>query len=116
MTTRRPGLRVCLESGCPTIGDTPRCAAHRSERERERGSRQERGYGAAHEAIRRTLLARHVEGTLCRACGRPMLLRQGLDAAHTVPLRVDPSAVADHLEHRSCNQAWRQDPGGQVRR
>ena len=45
-------LRVCAESGCPTLTDTTRCADHTRARDKARGSRQARGYDAAHDALR----------------------------------------------------------------
>jgi len=44
---------------------------------------------------------------LCPRCGLPLLLSQGLDAGHSVDLRIDPNAKADRLEHAACNRAWR---------
>lgn len=45
-------LRVCSEPNCPVLVDKGRCAAHRRDRERRRGSRQARGYDRAHDALR----------------------------------------------------------------
>lgn len=44
--------RVCCEPGCPTLTDKSRCERHRRERERARGTRQERGYDAEHDRQR----------------------------------------------------------------
>ena len=44
--------RVCLEPGCPTITDAPRCPVHTRARDKARGTRQARGYDAAHDAER----------------------------------------------------------------
>lgn len=44
--------KVCAEPGCWIISDTTRCPAHTRERDRARGTRQERGYGAEHDRLR----------------------------------------------------------------
>ena len=45
-------LRVCAQPGCPALQPETRCLDHRREQEQARGSRQQRGYGAAHEQLR----------------------------------------------------------------
>ncbi|WP_374107425.1 endonuclease domain-containing protein [Nocardioides sp. cx-169] len=45
-------VRVCLEPGCPTLTRRTRCADHERAKDKARGTRQERGYGADHEARR----------------------------------------------------------------
>ena len=45
-------LKVCSQPGCPRLQSETRCAEHRREREQARGSRQQRGYGRAHELLR----------------------------------------------------------------
>ena len=45
--------RVCAEPGCPTLTDSTRCTEHTRARDRARGTRQARGYDAAHDALRR---------------------------------------------------------------
>ena len=48
------GKRVCSEAGCPVLVDKAgRCPAHTRAKDKARGSRQARGYGAAHDAERR---------------------------------------------------------------
>ena len=44
--------RVCAEHGCPEITDTTRCPAHTKTKDKARGTRQERGYDAAHVNLR----------------------------------------------------------------
>jgi hypothetical protein len=46
-------LRVCSQPGCPSLQPEPKCPTHRSQAERQRGTRQERGYDAGHEAERK---------------------------------------------------------------
>lgn len=95
----------------------PYCAGCARQRDAGRGRRQERGYDRTHERIRRQLLAqlrtaeRRGEVVTCPRCGNAVTSTQAdrLDAAHSVDLRDDPTARADHLEHAACNRAWRAD-------
>jgi 5-methylcytosine-specific restriction protein A len=66
--------RVCAHAGCGAVAYGTHCAAHQADtrqrwanpKHRERGgSRQARGYGAAWEKLRATVLR---EEPLCRAC------------------------------------------------
>ena len=45
-------LRVCAEPGCPELQPEPRCFTHRRDKDKARGSRQERGYDSAHDRLR----------------------------------------------------------------
>jgi len=55
-------VRVCSQPGCPTIypdGEGSRCAAHRKEADRARGTAHERGYTSpGHQAFRAAVLHR----------------------------------------------------------
>lgn len=44
--------RVCCEPGCPTLTDTTRCTEHTRQRDKARGTRQQRGYDAEHDRER----------------------------------------------------------------
>ncbi|GIF14801.1 hypothetical protein FHX34_103510 [Actinoplanes teichomyceticus] len=46
-------MRVCPEAGCPELTPGGPCAEHRRQREQRRGTRQQRGYDAAHDGLRR---------------------------------------------------------------
>jgi hypothetical protein len=72
---------------------------------RPRPSSSARGYGTAHQKLRRELLPRFI-GTTCAECGEVMRADQALDLDHSVPLRIDPNSVADRVLHRACNAAW----------
>lgn len=45
-------LKVCNVPGCPNLQREARCPEHRREAERKRGTRQTRGYDAAHDRLR----------------------------------------------------------------
>lgn len=62
--------KVCAEPGCPTLTDTTRCTEHTRARDKARGSRQARGYDAAHDKLRTQWQARIDRGDDVR-CWRP---------------------------------------------
>lgn len=66
--------KVCAEPGCPTLTDRTRCNTHERARDRARGTRQERGYGADHdrEAKRWRDAVRRGELVTCWRCGDPI--------------------------------------------
>ncbi len=109
--------RTCVEkvwdssgvaSPCPTLAavDGNRCAPHQRDYEERRGSRQQRGYDARHERIRRRLLPKAI-GTLCPLCGEVMDDEQaadgGLHLDHSIPLWVNRQSIPDRIVHARCN-------------
>lgn len=111
-------LRVCAcvacaahPGSCPQLSTGRYCGPDENncagQREQARGSRQQRGYGRVHDARRAELLRTWIPGTPCPKCRRPQWNPELLDAGHSVDLRVNPDAVADQLECRSCNRGWR---------
>lgn len=68
-------MRVCVEVGCPEVIPTGtrdgRCDDHRRARDRARGTRQERGYDARHDALRADYQRRMNRGETfqCWRCG-----------------------------------------------
>lgn len=75
-------MRVCSVSGCPTIyprTEGSKCAHHRREADKARGTATERGYNTrGHQEFRRQVLHRD---PVCVACN------------------VAPSTDADHYPH-----------------
>lgn len=80
--------RVCAQPGCPILGDTARCKTHERARDRARGTRQDRGYDAKYDALRKTWQQR-LDGGIIVICWRCKELGQ--------PHRVDPADW--HLGH-----------------
>lgn len=76
-------LRPCLEPGCPTLSESPRCPTHTREKDQARGTRQERGYDAAYDRIRRNYQLRMEAGEVF-ICWRCAELEQ--------PHPIDPDA------------------------
>ena len=68
-----PGMRLCTVAGCPTLyrGKGSRCPDHARTYERQRGSRQARGYDANHDRLRADWAPRVATGRIpCARCGR----------------------------------------------
>jgi len=76
---------------------------------RQRAGSTARGYGPAHQKLRKQLLARWRPGDPCARCGWPMLYRwliypdgrkvSAIDLGHT-----DDRTGYTGLEHRNCNR------------
>lgn len=72
-------------------------------------TRAQRGLGHAHDIIRKGLMARHVDGTPCWWCGKPMYRDKERNWDH-MPLAADHTKArahggtkADRLLHFTCN-------------
>lgn len=64
--------KVCAEPGCPELHEKPRgyCEQHERQRDRARGSRQQRGYDSEHDKLRASTAQRvDREGFTCWRCG-----------------------------------------------
>ena len=94
--------KVCAEPGCPTLTDRTRCTIHERAKDRARGTRQERGYGADHdrEAKRWRDAVRRGELVTCWRCGDPITDPNDCHLGHDDHDR----RVTRGPEHgRSCN-------------
>jgi hypothetical protein len=87
-------VKVCAESGCPTLTHNTRCTTHERAKDRARGTRQARGYGAEHDTLRAIYQSRMNQGeTLnCWRCDK----------------QIDPHAW--HLGHDDHNRAVYRGP------
>lgn len=63
------------------------------------GSSAERGYGTAHQKLRRVLMKAWRPGDPCARCGRPMWDKKRIDLGHT-----DDRTGYRGLEHAYCNR------------
>lgn len=76
---------------------------------RHYGKTSERGYGAAHVALRARLLKAWKPGQPCARCGQPMWHRWTTDKAGRKVSAIDLGHTDDRraytgLEHRACNR------------
>lgn len=97
-------MRLCLDCGRPVRKNTgARCETHARQKQRardkRRGSTTARGYGAPHQAVRRTAIAQLQPGQPCAHCGNPIHPGQAVDQAHT----PDRSRYIG-LAHARCNR------------
>lgn len=65
----RKALTICAAPGCSRLVRRGRCQEHARKPWAQRLSRQDRGYGAEWERLRREVLEE--EDHICRYCGRP---------------------------------------------
>lgn len=93
--------RICAEPGCPELTNTTRCPDHTRQHDRARGTRQQRGYNAAHDATRRASIAKLNAGqTLtCWRCNGPITTVADLHIGHDDHDR----SITRGDEHARCN-------------
>lgn len=96
-------MRVCLEPGCPEVQAKSRCLTHRSQQERRRGSRTERGYGwEDHVKPRQAAAPLVATGNVkCWRCGQFIGQDEPWDLGHD---DTDRSKYRGP-EHVACNRA-----------
>lgn len=95
-------LRVCAESGCPQLTEVTRCPEHTRAKDLARGSRQARGYGAAHTRTRRQWTRLVAAGrVICWRCGRRISPLEAWDMGHDDHDRTQYRGP----EHVKCNRA-----------
>src|SRR5687768_12668406 len=64
----------------------------------------QRGLGHRHQQEVEKLKERHVDGSPCWWCGKPMFLSQKLQGDHSIP-RSKGGILPDRLLHGPCNSA-----------
>ncbi len=95
-------MRVCAEPGCPTLSPNTRCPTHTRGREHARGSRQDRGYDAEHDRVRRAWAPRVALGLVqCWRCRRLIAGNEPWDLGHD----DDDRTKYRGPEHMRCNRA-----------
>lgn len=76
--------KICAKAGCPTPTAATHCATHAAEAERARGSRESRGYGPEHRALRKQWAPRVATGSvLCAKCNQPIQAGSTWHLGHT---------------------------------
>lgn len=93
--------RICPKPGCPKVMNLRYCIEHEREYEAKRGTREQRGYGSKHKAMRADW-AKHVATGLipCAKCGNPIESGQAWDLGH-----ADNRSEYTGPEHAACNRA-----------
>lgn len=101
--------RICSDVSCGKVAVSFGCCQeHSVDLDRSRGTRQERGYGAEHDAARRRLMAefgrayRGRQAPSCWRCGLRLHPWQALHADHSGVSARD-GGVADRIVHAWCN-------------
>lgn len=95
------GKRVCGQPGCPVLTGGSRCAEHQRQAEHARGARQQRGYDAEHDRLRRQWAPQVATGTVrCRRCGHRITPDDPWDLGHDDRDRT----VWTGPEHARCNR------------
>lgn len=94
---------ICRIPGCPTIASARGlCPTHATEAERARGTKQQRGYDAAHDALRRRWAPRVARGAvMCWRCGEHIGRGEAWDLGHD----DDDRRITRGPEHPTCNRA-----------
>ncbi len=94
-------LTNCRHPGCIQPARGGLCPTHQAERERARPSRQARGYGAAHDKLRKQWAPKVATGRVkCARCNKPIKVGQSWDLGHS-----DDRTSYRGPEHRKCNRA-----------
>jgi hypothetical protein len=91
--------RPCLGCG-QLVRGKPRCWDCQRVHDRQRGSRQQRGYDAAHDALRAQLVAALDPWAPCPRCGHAL----GPDPALLDLMHNDDRTAWLGLGHRRCNR------------
>lgn len=87
--------RFCRKAGCQRLTDGPYCEEHKqapAERDRERGTSAQRGYGHRWRKARATYLQSHPLCVHCRQRGR---VTAATDVDHIKPHRGDQALFWD---------------------
>lgn len=64
-------LRPCTHHGCPALVQYGACPTHRQQRDQQRGTAAQRGYGARHREWRAQVFRVYPNCVDCGAMGRP---------------------------------------------
>jgi hypothetical protein len=96
-------LRVCAEPNCPELTNSTRCRTHTRTKDRARGTRQARGYGAAYDNERRHYQRRMDKGERfnCWRCHEPITPGARWTLGHC----DDHRELIHGPEHPTCNYA-----------
>lgn len=76
--------RICARPGCPDVAVTGSlCPTHKAEAERARGNANQRGYGSAHQQLRKEWALKVRTGSvICARCGDTIQPGERWDLGH----------------------------------
>jgi hypothetical protein len=92
--------RICAKAGCPNTADRGSyCPPHRTEADQARGTREQRGYGPEHIALRNQWAPKVAAGNVhCAKCKQPITPGTPWHLGHT-----DDRTQWTGPEHPHCN-------------
>ena len=94
-------MKVCAEPNCPELTRDTRCPVHTRLKDKARGTRQERGYGAEHERKRKAWLPKVAAGKVnCWRCLKRISPLEPWDLGHDDHDRT----IWRGPEHVLCNR------------
>lgn len=93
-----PAMSVCRVPGCPRRQHAKLCTEHAKQSEAARGSRQARGYDAAHDKERSRISRTGIENYRCARCGEQFDKGDPFQLGHT-----DDRRTWSGPEHIRCN-------------
>jgi len=102
-------VKVCSEHGCPTLHANTggRCTVHTRQADKQRGTRQARGYDANHDRLRAQWAPRVATGTIrCARCHTTIHPTDPWDLGHVPSDRTRYRGP----EHARCNRATNTRP------
>lgn len=96
-------MKICAKPGCPAITAGSYCIEHTRERDKARGNSNQRGYGYAHQELRKAFVPEHKAGTLiCWRCREVIPPDEPFDLGHD----DDDRTIYRGPEHANhCNRA-----------
>lgn len=97
-------MKVCSVPDCPAIQRESKCAEHRREAERKRGSSTARGYDADYRA--QLKIPAYVNATRCGSCGCAFTDDNPKTGGHTVAIRNGGKGSEIVAQCRRCNYGW----------
>ena len=91
--------KICAKPGCPVIADGSYCTEHARANDKARGTREQRGYGPEHQALRRQWAPLVATGNIdCAKCDTPIQAGQPWHLGHN-----DDRTAWTGPEHSHCN-------------
>ena len=89
-------LRPCPTAGCNELVNAGKCARHRLQYERDRGTSTSRGYGVRWRRFRLWYIAEVVAlDPRCKDCERPFMAESAIELHHVFKAAAHPELLFD---------------------